>query len=60
MKKRTQEEMEFDLGVKGWAFSSPDMLKRALPHYEELFAAIQNPNEERISTMKSIREIAAK
>ena len=56
--KRTEAQYWFDLGVKGWAFMSPEALSRSLPRYEELATPLARDDARR-ETLGIIRDIVA-
>lgn len=56
--ERTQEQFDFDWGVKGWAFTTPGKLSNVLTRAQLLYNAIGFEDKERFQTLMAILQAA--
>jgi hypothetical protein len=56
--KRTQAQLDFDLGIKGWAFRSRSMLKKNLPYYRKLYKDLGEHDQQRLDLLNMIEGLA--
>jgi hypothetical protein len=57
VKKRTQEQVEFDAAAHGWVFCSDAMLRKRLPQLRELAAKLA-PKDPRRGVLEAIEGAA--